>query len=487
MTKIQICMVASEVAPFAKTGGLADVAAGLTRYLAASGHDVRLFMPLYGSVRAGGWDFRPEPELQDVPVSIGGRDLTFSVSTAVLPGSEARVYFVRNPELYGGDKIYTDGADEYLRFAFLVRAVLETCQQMQWGPDVFHCNDWHTALLPLYLKTRYAWDQLFTRSRSVLSIHNIGYQGVFSSEVLPSLDLEQQQHLLDESDTEAGILNFLRTGVAYADVLATVSRTYADEIQTSAFGMGLDEQLRHRRSALCGIVNGVDYGDWNPANDPLIAHHFDCDDLAGKAANKAALLRDFDLDEGHRVPVLGVVSRLTQQKGLDLLAEVLPVLLQQRRIRFIALGTGERVHERFLQWLRDTFPDQVGFYRGYDNALAHRIEAGADIFLMPSRYEPCGLNQMYSLKYGTVPVVRRTGGLADTVANYDPETGSGTGFTFDDYDSAALLTAIERALAVFADEQQWRALMMNGMARDFSWDVQGPEYVELYRGLMRGV
>jgi len=487
MTKLQICLVASEVAPFAKTGGLADVAAGLTRYLSESGHDVRLFMPLYGSVRAGGWDLRPEPRLQDVAFSMGGRELRFSVLTSALPQSDVRVYFVANPDLYGDEQIYSDRADEHLRFGFLTRAVLEACQCLQWGPDVFHCNDWHTALLPLYLKTRYAWDRLFSQSRSVLAIHNIGYQGVFSSQALASLDLDGQRHLLDSSDMSGGIINFLRTGVDHADALATVSRTYAREIQTPEFGMGLVEQLRHRRSALYGIVNGVDYGDWNPANDTQIANQFDRRHLAGKAPNKAALLDGFNLVDEARVPVLGVVSRLTHQKGIDLLAEVLPVLLQQRRIRFVALGSGEAKHERFFQWLRDAFPDQAAFYRGYHDGLAHRIEAGADIFLMPSRYEPCGLNQMYSLRYGTVPVVRRTGGLADTVENYDSGTGAGTGFTFDDYSSAALFEAIERALHVYSDERHWTALMRNGMACDFSWNVQGPEYEDLYRGLRRGV
>ena len=484
MTSLRICLVASEVAPFAKTGGLADVAAGLARYLDRTGHDVRLVMPMYGPVREGGFEFQPVAALQDVHIQLGDRALSFSVSTASLPQSDAQVWFVRCPELYGRTGIYTDGPDEPLRFALLTRAAIEMCQRLQWPVDVFHCNDWHTALLPLYLKTTYAWDGLFAASKSLLAIHNIGYQGVFGLESLDDIGLGRERHLFDRSDVEAGRFSFLRTGVRYADGLCTVSRTYADEIRTEEFVMGLEDLLQERRSDLVGIVNGVDYGDWDPATDTLIAQRYSAAEPGGKAADKRALQEEFGLRQDAAAPLCGVVSRLTFQKGFELVAEVLPALLQRAPLQLVALGTGEEKYERFFTWLAEQWPEQVGYHQGYDNALAHRIEAGADLFLMPSRYEPCGLNQMYSLKYGTVPVVRRTGGLADTVQDWDPETRQGTGFVFDTFDSNALYAAMGRALETYGDRDAWAALVQNGMACDYSWDVQGPLYVELYRTLL---
>jgi starch synthase len=317
-----------------------------------------------------------------------------------------------------------------------------------------------------------------------LTIHNIGYQGVFSEAVLPGLNLGGERHLLDANDLSHGIVNFLRTGLKWADALATVSRTYAKEIQTPELGMGLDEVLRRRGKVLTGIVNGVDYGDWDPATDPLISANYTATDLSGKAEVKRDLLADFGLSGDERVPLLGIVSRMTGQKGFDLLPEALGALFPQRSFQLVVLGSGERELESFFQRLRDAHPDRVAVFRGHDNVLAHRIEAAADMFLMPSRYEPCGLNQMYSLKYGTVPIVRRTGGLADTVEPFDPATGTGTGFLFDAFTPAALYEAMTAALTLFEDRGSWTTLMRNGMARDYSWERQGPEYEALYRAIV---
>jgi len=482
----RICLVTSEVTPFAKTGGLADVAAGLSRDLAAAGHDVRVFMPLYARVHAGGWKLVRSQEIGSVDLQFGDRRLSFDVWTAAVPdrGADgegtAVVYFVNCPELFDREHLYTNDGDEPLRFTLLTRATLESCQRMQWGPDVFHCNDWHTGLLPLLLRTNYAWDQLFSHSKSLLTIHNIGYQGNFGAGTLADLGLMDLRRHFPQDSLDSGQISFLETGLVHADAVSTVSRTYAREIQTPEFGMGLDGVLRSRSESLFGIVNGVDYSDWNPETDPLIPHNYTADDLSGKLEVKRELLSRFQLGFAQEVPVIGVVSRLTGQKGFDLLPDILPVLLQNLDIRFVVLGSGESSHEQYFQWLRDTYPSKVANYRGYNNDLAHWIEAGADMFLMPSRYEPCGLNQMYSLRYGTVPIVRRTGGLADTVEHFDANAGTGTGFLFGDFDSRALYDTIREALSVWADPPAWARLVRNGMAQDFSWARQGREYERVY-------
>ncbi|MCA8958096.1 MAG: glycogen synthase, partial [Planctomycetes bacterium] len=402
MTTARICFVSSEIAPFAKTGGLADVATGLSRYLASVGHDVRLFMPLYRRVRQSVGELKRA--YQGIRLTFGGRELSVDVWTTPLPGqgaaleTPAQVFFLDCPELFDRPDIYSDQGDEHLRFAALTRGAIESCQRMQWAPHVFHCNDWHTGLLPLYLRTTYGWDRLFSSSKTLLTIHNIGYQGTFATSVLQELGLMEQRRHLAQDDLDHGHVNFLKTGIMHADALTTVSRTYAREIQTAEFGMGLEELLRRRSGVLHGIVNGVDYGDWDPAADPLILHPYTADDLSGKAANTRELLEAFELPYDSTAPVIGIVSRLTGQKGFELLPDILPVLLHKHDVRLVVLGSGESDMEKYFQWLRDTYPQKVANYRGYNNELAHRIEAGADMFLMPSRYEPCGLNQMYSLR-----------------------------------------------------------------------------------------
>jgi len=487
MSKLRICLVAAEVAPYAKTGGLADVIAGLARFLAQDGHEVMVVMPLYRSARVEAADLTPLPQVRDVEVrSPSGAVQRFSASATRLAGSaSAEMVFIDCPALYDRDGIYRSDGDDHVRFGLLCRAALEVCQRRQWSPDVVHCNDWHAALVPLYLRTVYAWDRLFAPTKTLLTIHNIGYQGVFGAHVLDDLGLRNQQHLLHQDDLRDGRVNFLKTGILYASWINTVSRTYAQEILTAEFGSGLEQDLGRRRESLSGIVNGVDYGDWDPATDPFIAARYDRNHLEGKATCKRALLERHGLTADGDSPVLGVVSRLTWQKGFELLPDVLPILLHDEDLRFVLLGSGEDKYERYFQWLRDQFPSKVGFYRGFNNELAHQIEAGADMFLMPSRYEPCGLNQMYSLRYGTVPIVRKTGGLADTVEQFDEATSAGTGFTFGAFTPTALLDTIRYALRVWQNEPAWARLLQNGMAKDFSWQRQGREYVALYR-MLRG-
>ncbi|RMI20621.1 MAG: glycogen synthase GlgA [Calditrichaeota bacterium] len=484
MSPLKICFAASEVVPFAKTGGLADVAGALPKYLSHLGHDVRVFMPFYSTVNTAGMEIHPVDFIQNVPVHFGGFTLHFTALTTRLPRSQADIYFIHCEGLYNRGRIYTEDPDEYLRFALFSRAVIECCQRMGWAPDIIHCHDWQTALIPLYCKTVYGWDSLFHASRTVLTIHNIGYQGVFSAEVLSPLGLDAHRDLLPQEDLQGGVINFLKTGILHADMLTTVSETYAREIQTPEYGAGLETLLRLRSDRLVGILNGVDYEEWNPETDPYIPYHYSTQDLSGKEKNKQALLERLNLPYSPETPVVGIISRLTPQKGLDLLQAVLPDFLGQRDMRFVALGSGEDRYVHFFEELQRTFPEKVCFYNGYNMELAHWIEAGADMYVMPSRYEPCGLNQIYSLKYGTVPIVRKTGGLADTVQLYDWQTQTGTGFVFEHFTPEGLRWAMDHAYSTFFHRDAWRKLMRNGMAQDFSWEKQVHKYVALYRGLV---
>jgi starch synthase len=480
---LRVCQIAAEVTPFAKTGGLGDVVAGLSRALGAAGQDVRVFLPFYASVARQTHAFVQVDFLRDLEMTFGARRFTYSVLTTKLPSSGVDVYFVHCPTLYHHDGIYSGEWDEYLRFALLTRAALEACQRMGWAPDVVHVHDWHTALAPLYLRTAYAWDRLFARTKTALTLHNLGYQGVFGAQVADELGFGADLSLLHQEDLAAGRFGFLRTGLLYADVLTSVSRTYAREIQTPEHGFGLDAMLRARADHLVGIVNGVDYDTWDPASDPHLPHHYSAADLAGKERMKRALLEKVGLPRAERAPVVGIVSRLTAQKGFDLLLDSLPEFLYHRDLRVVALGSGEERYESFLSWLQISFPGKAWYFRGYNEPLAHWIEAGADLFLMPSRYEPCGLNQMYSLRYGTPPVVRRTGGLADTVQPWNPVSGEGTGFSFDHFTPEGFRWALDTALRAWADRDGWTKLMRNGMAQDFSWGKQVKEYEALYQRL----
>jgi len=438
-------------------------------------------MPAYGSID---WTGHPRGQvdfLRDLSLEMGGRTLRFNGLYSYLPGSSVQVYLIDCPELYDRPTVYTDDPDEVVRFAFLSHATVECCQRMGWSPQIFHCNDWHTSLLPVYLRSTYLWDNLFRDSHSLLTIHNIGYQGVFSTEALESIGLQSEQRMFGHQNLKAGRINLLETGIINADVVTTVSPTHAVEIQTESYGMGLDGLLRSKADRLVGILNGVDYEEWDPPEDRWLPYRYTYDDLKGKALNKRALLHEVSLPLTPRTPLVGMVTRLVQQKGIDLLPEVLPDLLERHACRFVVLGSGEERYERFLMRLQESYPDKVFFYRGYNNELAHWIEAASDIYLMPSLYEPCGLNQMYSLRYGAVPVVRRTGGLADAVQPFDPVTREGTGFLFETFAAADLRRALEDALETYSERRLWRRLVRNGMTQDFSWRKQVEEYVDLYR------
>ncbi|HWP34701.1 MAG TPA: glycogen synthase GlgA [Thermodesulfobacteriota bacterium] len=491
---MRILFAASEVAPLAKTGGLADVAGALPRALARLGEEVRVVMPAYRVA------MDPRHHLRDaglaLSVPIGGRSETAAVLEGRLgagPGGDSGgeaggvpVFLIRADRYYDRDGLYGVAGQDYQdnaeRFAFFSRAVVELARQGPFKPDLFHLHDWQTGLVAAYLKHLYAGDPALGQPASVFTIHNLGYQGLFWHYDMHLTGLGWE--LFTPEGLEFwGKLSYLKAGLVFADMLTTVSPTYAREIQTPELGHGMDGVLRARADRLVGILNGIDTEEWNPATDRYIARRYNARTLAGKGVCKADLQRTFGLPVEPKTPLLGVVTRLAEQKGVDLLDAVLPALVE-RGVQFVLLGSGDPAYEARFRASAARWPRQVGVRIAYDNVLAHKIEAGADMFLMPSRYEPCGLNQMMSLRYGTVPIVRATGGLADTVMEASPEAG-GNGFVFVEYDPAAFLAAIDRALAAYRKPRTWRALMRRGMAGDYSWDAAARRYLEVYRQARR--
>jgi starch synthase len=483
MSALKLCILSSEIFPYAKTGGLADVAGALVQNLRLLGHDVHAFMPLYSSVRTAHPELQPVLGIQHIPLTIDTAEYHFSLQTASFPGTDIAMYFIDCPGMYDRAGLYTSDPDEHRRFLLFTRATLESCRRLKLAPDIFHCNDWHTAFLPLYLKTLYSSDPLLARARSVLTIHNIGFQGIFPSTAAADLGLGAAESLLDDDDRAHGVINSLKNGIKFADLVTTVSPTYAREICEGPLGMGLEATLRSRTDRVAGILNGVDYRDWDPRHDPHLTAHFGPQDLRGKQINKESLIAAAHLDTPSR-PLIGMVTRLAEQKGIDLLFDALPAMLQERDFGLFVLGSGDSQYVAFFEGLTQRFPGRAAFRSGYDESLAHLIEAGSDMFLMPSRYEPCGLNQMYSLRYGTIPIVRNTGGLADSVQHFDPAGGVGTGCVFNDYDAAAVRWAIGTTLDWYDAPKSWQQLMQNAMAQDFSWARQIVQYESLYRGLL---
>jgi starch synthase len=478
MDRVRVILAASEVTPYAKTGGLADVISALPKALARLGIDIHLVAPRYRSVTQG------ELVFNDLRVPIAWSDRLVSVYRD--RNGEVPVYFIDAPEYFNRDGIYGSATGEYRdnaeRYAFFSRSVLELAKRLGPPPDVIHCNDWQTGLLPLYLHTVYAGDPYFARTATLFTIHNLAYQGLFDPGLLGRFGIGSDVYRTDDGIEFYGIASALKAGIISATAISTVSPRYAQEIQTSEHGARMDGLLRWRSSDLIGIFNGVDYEVWNPQTDPLIAQHYGPDNLEGKTACKAELLKQFNLPVELERPVVACISRLTAQKGFDLVQQAIAQIMSLD-IYFVLLGSGDSGLENFFQRLRDAVPDRVAVYFGFNDTLAHQIEAGADMFLMPSYYEPCGLNQIYSLKYGTPPVVRATGGLDDTVEQYDPATRTGNGFKFYEYNAARMLEALSEARQLYADRQLWQALMLNGMRADYSWDQSARQYVEVYRRL----
>jgi starch synthase len=475
---LNILFAASEVVPYAKTGGLADVAAALPKALARLGHQVRVVMPRYDFDRilANGERL---PGSLSVPFDFGVQTADVYVDRS----NEVQVYFIDAPRYYSRGKLYGE-IDDVERFAFFSRAVVEFAKGLGEHFDILHLNDWMTGLVPAYLKTVYDRDSALAGTRTLFTIHNIAFTGLFNPAQLAKFGLPGWLDRTDGGLEFFGGDSALKGGLMFSDAISTVSRRYAQEIQTPELGNQFEGLLRARRGDLFGILNGVDYEEWSPETDPHIAAHYSAADFSGKYECKLDLLRSFGLAGDPRRPLIGCISRLSDQKGFDLIIDVIDRVLD-RGATFILLGSGADFFERRFQELRNRRPDQAAVYLGFSNELAHKIEAGADMFLMPSRFEPCGLNQMYSLKYGTVPIVRAAGGLDDTIENFDRSTGSGNGFKFYEYESTRLLEKIYEALFVYADAGLWHGLIQNGMRADNSWRSSARHYVEVYERLAR--
>ena len=466
----KVMMVASEAAPYVKTGGLADVLGSLPAALAAQGDKVSVVIPKYRGVWQDGaqrvWEF--------LPVSVGPHQFTAEIFHAVRDGVD--YYFVGLDELYNRDGVY-GYADDHIRFGALSAAALGIARNIV-RPEIAHCHDWQSALVPVYLRENYRNDPQLSNVKTIYTIHNLGYQGRFGDASRICHDLGLAPNTFTISGLEYyGDVNLMKAGLVWSNWLTTVSRAYAREIQTPEYGFGLDGLLRDREVILTGILNGVDYGEWNPEHDHFLARNYSIADLSGKQACRLDLMREFGLPpSAANRPILGIVSRFANQKGFDLIAEIAASLLDEN-ITLIVLGKGESYYEDMFANLASTNPDKISVRMVYSNAIAHKVEAGSDMFLMPSKYEPCGLNQIYSLKYGTPPIVRATGGLDDTIEE-------DTGFKFGDYSGAALLDCIRQALRSYKDKPAWQERMRRGMRKDFSWDVSAAEYSALYRQLL---
>ncbi len=490
---LSILYISSEVEPFAKTGGLADVAGAFPQIIRELGHDIRIILPKYGFVGDRKYNIYDVIRLRDIPVPIGNKTEMASIKSSFITNQriKVQVYFFDLPKYFNRDGIYFDPnskkdyPDNDERYVAFCRGALETLKRLGWKPDIIHCNDWQTGLIPAYLKTIYKNDPFFNKVKSVFTIHNLAYQGVFPKSSFNKTGLPEE--LIDEEKGIAtgDVINMMKSGIQFADVLTTVSKRYAEEISTNdEFGCGLKGLLNKRRKDLHGILNGVDYSIWDPSVDQLIPQQYSTKTVREKVENKRVLLQAFKLPEDDDVPVIGIISRLVDQKGFDLIHEIADDLIKHD-LKLVILGTGERRYHSFLSELSSKYPDKVGVKLTYDNELAHLIEAGSDMFLMPSRYEPCGLNQIYSMRYGTIPIVRATGGLDDTVEDVDSKNGKGTGFKFGPYDSKALLQAIERALKMYQDDKTWSKTVKNAMEQDFSWERSAKQYIALYKKILK--
>ncbi|MCP4567754.1 MAG: glycogen synthase GlgA [FCB group bacterium] len=487
MENLKILYVASEVIPYAKTGGLADVAGVLPRVLAEMGHELKVVMPRYGSIppillEQAKVAFAVDIKRMDQPDTLDRLRL-YRIKDETLPLEylfiDNEKYFNR-PELYRNPKTGKDYIDNDDRFIFFCRGLLESLKKLLWIPDIIHANDWQAALLPIFLATAYRKDPFYARTKSVFTIHNMAYHGMFPEESFDKLGLPANLYYPTGPFEFWGKLNFMKAAIYYADLITTVSENYAVEIQSSdEYGCGLDGVLKSRTEDIFGILNGVDYNEWSPATDRYIPFNFSSANIARKRDNKVELMIHLGLPLRDKTPLIGMITRLADQKGLDLVADIADDLFDLD-IQMVVLGTGDLKYHKLLEKLEKKYPDKLKVMLAYDNKMAHWIEAAADMFLMPSRYEPCGLNQMYSLKYGTVPIVRSTGGLADTIDDVDEKSGDGTGFVFDKYDPEELLSAIKRAVDLFAGRKNWRRVMKEGMARDYSWQQSAHKYAELY-------
>lgn len=491
--KLKILFVTSEIVPFVKTGGLADVSAALPQMLSEMGHEVRIVVPKYGAVDDRKFKIHEIVRLKDLQVKIGDKDVVFSLKSCFLPGPKVRVqiYFLDNQEyfksrnsLYSDPRTGKDYPDNDERFILLSRSVMELIIKLGWIPDIIHCNDWQCGLIPAYLKTIYKDQEGFDQFKTLFTIHNLAYQGVFPTTTFKKTDLPKELESSSKGIVHNGKINFMKSGLLFADVINTVSQTYANEIRTKEeYGEGLKDVLSKNKDHLFGIVNGIDKNVWNPEKDKLIPNKYSSKNIETKLENKKELAERFNIPFDEKIPIIGLISRLYDSKGFDLVQKAFADIMKMD-VQVILLGTGDSKYHTFFEKMAGKYPKKFACYLGFNDELAHLIEAGADIFLMPSRYEPCGLNQMYSLVYGTVPLVRETGGLADIVSKYNEKTEEGVGFTFKNYNAADMVKELKRAVKLFEDKKTWQKLMKAGMKSDFGWESSAKKYIELYKTML---
>ena len=473
---LKILMLAAEAVPFAKVGGLADVVGALPKALQKLGHDVRVVMPRYGQINTERFKLDPVVEALTVQMS------SFQEQVRVLQGNIGNripVYFIDAPRYFDRENIY-GYTDDGERFILFCRAALEALRELDWSPNVIHCNDWQTGIVPNWMHTVYRDDPFFASTATVYTIHNLAYQGIFGYRILEVAGVAAGGFLYPQIVELANVVDIMGRGILFADAVTTVSERYAQEILTPTYGEKLDQLLRSRRDRLFGILNGIDYSEMNPAIDHFIAAQYDADTLDKRAENKRALQERAHLPVRPDVPLIAMISRLTDQKGFDLLAQIVQPLFAQG-IQFVVLGIGDQHYHEMFQNLAARYPEQVATFLTFNTELAQGIYAGSDMFLMPSRFEPCGLGQLIAMRYGSVPIVHSVGGLSDTVQEYDPRTGEGNGFTFSHYDPWELFAAIVRALELYRFKDIWRTLQQRGMAADHSWQASATRYIDVYR------
>ncbi|HLG51521.1 MAG TPA: glycogen synthase GlgA [Chloroflexota bacterium] len=475
---LKVLILSAEMVPFAKTGGLADVTGALPKALARLGVDVRVALPRYSRVDRERFKMTEVISSFPVPMDDVFETVTILRSDAV-PG--VPVYFIDNDKFFNREGIY-GYPDDGERFILYCRAALEMLRQIGWQPDILHCNDWHTGIVPNWIKTIYKNDPFFARMATVFTIHNLQYQGLFGWRILEVAGIEEYGFLHHPQIGElADVVDLMARGIHFADVINTVSERYAQEILTPEYGEKLDPLLRDRKDRLFGILNGIDYDEMNPATDRYIARTYDVDHLDQRVENKLALQREAGLPVDASIPLIGMVSRLADQKGFDLLAACFDAMMECLEIQFVLLGTGDQHYHNVFNEFARRYAGRVAIFLTFNAALAQKIYAGSDMFLMPSRFEPCGLGQMISLRYGSIPIVRHTGGLADTITNFDPRTGEGNGFSFQRYNQIDLYTAIVRAVENYKYAETWRTLQRRGMQADYSWSASARKYIDLYQ------
>lgn len=490
MNQFKILYLASEITPFARAGGLGDVTGALPKALKNLNQEIRIIMPKYKFINEKKYVLREVIRLREIPVTVNGRTEIANVKSAFVPDSKVQVYFIEIADFFSKPGLYNDPVtnepypDNAVRFAFFAKAAMETLKTLSWQPDVIHCNDWQTAYVPVYLKTIYMGDDFFKGIKTVYTLHNLTNQGAFEKSIAEQIDFDENEVKEDGMFGKDNKLNLTKAAIYFSDFITTVSENYANEIiENDEIGYSFGPLLHVKEENFEGILNGVDYDVWSPEKDKTIPARYSADDLDGKEENKKALLTRLGLEYEEGIPQLCMVSKLTEQKGLDILLDVLPSLMKLN-VKLCILGEGDPEITEKLMTAQIEFSGKLSINVTYDENMSHLFEAGSDIFLMPSKYEPCGLNQVYALRYGTVPIVSAVGGLLDTVEDYDPQIDNGTGFVMENLSGNSLLDSVKRVIELYKDREKWTAMQKRIMKEDFSWEISAKRYLDIYKRMI---